>query len=553
MTGQEISKINDKLKADRSLWDSVWQDIADYIVFRKNSIVGVIPAGSKVTQKMFDSTATLAAENLAAWIDSNLTSMGMEWFSLKIGRGFGENKEVQEWLEACKKIQYDALRASNFSGQWHEVLNDLTTFCTGALYVEEKEVKKAGFNGLNFIAMPPGTYTHAEGRDGISTALFREFEVPAQEALEKWPDKVGDEIKKDAEKDSSKLYKFIHAVFPKTWYGGKHKTKMEFVSYYVDYSKRTIMQEGGFDDFRFFVIPWLKQSGESYGRGPGWTALPDIKTLHRVKELALSEWALCIRPPLAVLDNGVIGSVRWTPAGITVVSKLDAVKPILTGAKFSDNRVREEDLRNQIKEVFHGDKVQFIPPRQETGQMTAYEVSKRYELAQALLGPTFGNIVAHGLNPIVETTFNMMFRAGAFPQPPAALSQMAGMGGDQVRIEYESPLARAQRGQDVDAINRTIQDVAPLAQAKPDIWDNFDFDATAVHIGEVRGIPAKLLTSEKDKKAKRAARAQAEMARQQLEQAQQGAAAAKDIAGAAKDMPPDAMAKMAEMAGKMGA
>lgn len=554
MTGQEIARINDRLRSDRSLWDAMWQDIADYIVFRKNSIVGVIPAGSKVTNKMFDSTATLAAENLAAWIDSNLTSMGMEWFSLKVSRGFGENKEVQTWLEVCKRIQYDALRASNFSSQWIEVLNDLTAFCTGGLFAEENEIKRSGFNGLNFICLPPGSYCHAKGRDGISKALFREFEIPAQEAIERWPDKVGEEIKKDGEKDSSKPYKFIHAVFPKTWYGGKHKTNMEFVSYYVDHSKKTIMNEGGFNDFPFFVIPWMVQSGEDYGRGPGWTAIPDVKTLHRVKELSLADWALCIRPPLAVLDNGVIGSVRWTPAGLTIIKKVDAVKPMQTGSKFGDNRIKEADLRNQIKEVFHGDKVNYIPPREETGEMTAFEVAKRYELAQGLLGPTFGNIITHGLNPLVETTFNMMFRAGAFPPPPLALAKMVGVSGDHVRIQYESPLARAQRSQDVDAINATVRDVGLIVQetGKADIWDNFEFDPTATHIAEVRGMPAKLVASEESKKKKRDARANAEMQKQQLDAAQQGAGAAKDIARAAKEMPPDAMGRMAEMAGKVG-
>ena len=82
MNGKELIRINDKLKADRSLWDQQWQDIADNIVFRKTSIIGVTTPGDKKTTKMYDSTATTYAQKLAAWINGNLTSG--EWFSLKM-------------------------------------------------------------------------------------------------------------------------------------------------------------------------------------------------------------------------------------------------------------------------------------------------------------------------------------------------------------------------------------------------------------------------------------------------------------------------------------
>ena len=556
MTGADICKINDKLKSDRSIWDSMWQDIADYIVFRKASITGKRDPGEKLTNKMFDSTATLSADDLVAWIDSNLTSMGMEWYGVKIGE-LGEDKEAKEWLETCTKIHFNYLRSSNFSSQWLEVLSDAVTFATGAFYVEENEISKSGFNGLNFISMAPSTYCAINGRDGRCQGIYREFEITAQEAIDRWPNKVSEDLKKMAEKDSSTLNPFIQACFPKTWYGGKHKTNMAFASYYVDAKKKTIMAESGYDDFRFFVIPWKRESGETYGRGCSWTALPDVKTLNKAKELGLSDWALGIRPPLAVLDNGVVGSVRLTPGGLTIVKKENAITPILTGSKYSDNRLKESELRQSIKECYHSDKVKFIPAREETGQMTAFEVARRYALAQQLLGPTFGNIVFHGLDPMIETTFNMIlqiskqagFKNGPFPAPPEIIMQ----GTDKARIEYESPMARSQRQNELASIQNTVSSVAPMEELQPGIvGDTFDLDKTALYIGEIQGIPAKLIRSDKDKKIRRDARAKQQMAAQQMEQVQAGAGAVKDIAGAAKDMPPEAMNKMAGMMGKWG-
>jgi len=538
MNGKELIKINDNLKNDRSLWDSMWQEIADNIVFRKASIIGKITPGSKLTQKMFDSTATMVAEDLAAWIHSNLTSMGMEWFSLKIGGEFEENKEVQEWLEECKKIQFAALRDSNFSGEWMEVLNDLVTFCTGALFIEEQEIVNPGFNGFNFISLPPGTYSVMEGRNGRVQGLFREFDLRPQEAVDRWGEnKVSEDIKGDVKKDPSKMHTFVHACFPKKWFGGKNKTQKEFVSYYVDAKKKIIMSTGGYDNFPFFVIPWRRESGETYGRGPGWTALPDIKSIHKAGELGLKEWALSILPPLGMVDNGVIGSVRLTPGGLTVIKKDGDLKPILTGAKYSENRPKKEDLKQAIREVFHGDKVKFIPPREQTGQMTAYEVARRYQLAQQLLGPTFGNIIYHGLDLIIETSFNMMNRAKAFPDAPELIQE-------NVKVYYESPLARAQRIQEIEAINNTLEAGGAIAEVKPDIMDNFKLDETMVHVAEVLGYPSKLINSEAEREEIRNARAKAEKQRADLEQAALVASAAKDAAGAAKDMPPEIMGQL---------
>lgn len=536
MNGKELYKINDNLKQSRAIVDAMHQDIADNIVFRKASIVGKIEPGSKLTQKLYDSTATMCAHDLAAWINGNMTASGMDWYSLRLaGMQKEEDKGLQERLEEAKKVQYEAFRDSNWAGEWNEVLLDLVQFGTGAFHVEENEIEKSGFNGFNFIPMPPGTYCVILDRARKAKGIFRELEIKAQEAMDRWPDKVNEKIKKDAVKDPSKLHPFIHACFPKKWFGGKHKTPHEFVSYYGDAKKKKIMEVGGYPEFRFFVIPWLRESGEDYGRGPGWTALPDVKTAHKATQLALEEWPLSIKPPLIVKDNGVIGSVRWIPGGITIVRDLDNVKTWDTGAKFSDNRLRSEDLKNNIREIFHNDKVKFIPPREQTGQMTAYEVARRYQMAQQLLGPTFGNIIDHGLDPMIEVTFNMMRAAGAFGDDFELP--------ENVEIEYESPLARAQRIHEVESISNTLEFINGTLEFWPDGMDNIKSDDTIVHVAQRLGTPAKLITSKDEKKTIRDDRKDTDKS-QQLEQLALAAKAAKDAAGAAKDMPPGVMEQL---------
>ncbi len=50
----------------------------------------------------------------------------------------------------------------------------------------------------------------------------------------------------------------------------------------------------------------MKVAGEIYGRGPVITALPDIKTLNKVKELVLKNASLAIAGVYTAADDGVL-------------------------------------------------------------------------------------------------------------------------------------------------------------------------------------------------------------------------------------------------------
>jgi hypothetical protein len=88
-------------------------------------------------------------------------------------------------------------------------------------------------------------------------------------------------------------------------------------------------------------------------------------------------------------------------------------------------------------------------------------------------------------------------------------------------------MARAQRTSDIMAIQRTISLVAPVAEAVPQILDNYDFDEMARHIARITGLPQKMVKDSDRVQEERQQRAQAQ-------QAQMMAAVAKDAAGAAK-------------------
>jgi len=165
--------------------------------------------------------------------------------------------------------------------------------------------------------------------------------------------------------------------------------------------------------------------------------------------------------------------------------------------------------------------------------MTAHEVMVRHEMMQRLLGPTLGRLETELLGPVIERVFGIMFRAGALPEPPPVVLQYAEQGG-KIDIEYESPIARAQRSGDAQAIEATFGFVTQFAELRPEILDNFDLDEAAKIIARVRAVPATVLRSAEQVKSARDARSEAQQQQQRLDQVTALATAAGKAAPAVK-------------------
>jgi len=95
-------------------------------------------------------------------------------------------------------------------------------------------------------------------------------------------------------------------------------------------------------------------------------------------------------------------------------------------------------------------------------------------------------------------------------------------------IEYDSPLSRAQKSEQVVGIARTFEVLAPLASAQPQIFDVFDGDALAQLAAEVNGVPQKVLNTPEEIQQMRESR----NASQQLQGLLAAAPAANQAAGA---------------------
>ncbi len=303
-----------------------------------------------------------------------------------------------------------------------------------------------------------------------------------------------------------------------------------------------VVRTGGYNEFPYLVPRWSKATGEVYGRSPSYNALPDIKTLNKAVELGLKAWSKAIDPPLLVQDDGVIGRVRMTPGGITVIRSDAAVKPFQSGANMQLNAFKENELKTAIRQAYYSDQLQL----QQGPQMTATEVQVRYELMQRLLGPTLGRFQSEFLNPLIERVFGIMFRADAFLPAPELLQ------GQSIDIEYVGPLARSQRMEEAVAVERLYQLAMQLGQADPSVMDILNNDEAVRMRAELLGVPKSVLRGRAEVDELRQARMEAQMMQQQMMMQQQQAEIAAKQSAALKDAAdPGAQQVLEQVAGEL--
>ena len=536
----DLVKQYEQLKLRRLNWEATWEEIATFILPRKSEIISDRTAGTKQTRKLFDSTAIEANERLAASISGSVTNPVTQWFSFDLpGTNMlqgGRRRNIDLWLQEVSSSIFRQLRLSNFNTEIGEVYLDVGAFGTGAIYVDE-QVGANDWNGLHFRALHLGEYVIGEDANGLVDTIFREMKMSAQAAVTRWGKNVSDKVWEIAQQRPHEELRFLHCVLPQTpnmkasIKGAISKVRdFPFVSFYLDTQYQKIMSVRGYNEFPFMVARWAKASGEIYGRGPGFTALPDVQSLNKADELGLRAWAKAIDPPILSLHDAVLGTPDLRPSRLNIVTEMGALQPFPQATNMQLDNIKREDKRNSIRRIFFMDQVQFIPERGKT-PATAMEIQARMDIMLQILGPTLARLEFELLQPLINRVFSMMLRKELLPPPPPEVMQIAEQVGGQIDVEFRGPIARAKRRAEAFSIQNSVGYAMQLAQAMPEILDLFNPDAIVRQLAHVEGAPQTILRSFEEVMQIRQQRAQQMQQQQQMAQMKDGAEMVRNVRG----------------------
>lgn len=533
---ERFIKRYDKLMEDSSSHRSEWQKLADYIQPNKNQITKQRARGAKTTQELMEGTSIRACNSLASFIAGTLTNMAVKFFTLTVDDEIVKKDTASSlWLESTSQKTLSWLRRSNFGTESQELYRELGAFGTGAILFDERIRTQANrFGGYMFRSLPIGGYVIAENPEGFVDTMYTKMKLSPVQMAQRWgkdalSEAAGKKLNTNSQDDQREV---IHAVEPNvSWRGGLLKSNKAWASIFIDLDAKHIISQGGYHEFPAMVPRWAKMSGETYGRGPGHDAYPDIRSLNKAMEFMFRAWAKAIDPPINVLDDSVVGNViNQIPSGVNVVRDLNAIQPWQSQTRFEQNQQIIPDLRLAILETFFVDKFQL--PNKTI--ITATEVERRLELMQQILGPVVGRLETEYLAPLIERAFRVLYRANMLDPIPDALLRYAQLrGGLEISIKYEGPLARSQRQNDLAAVQRFLEMAAPVVTVYPDAIDVMKWDEFIMFIGELTSIPKQLLNSVNEIKRIRAKREAERAQLMQQQQINQGADTAQKLGAAA--------------------
>ena len=513
-----LCKRKGKLKAQRGTWETHWQDLTNFILPNSADFNLRRSKGDKRSTLIYDSTGVHANEMLAAGLHGMLTNPASNWFSLRLKNANSEASEqadVKDWLEDTAETILSELSGPDvaFASHIHEYYLSLCSIGTACMFIGEPAQRE----GISFRSIHIDEIFVAENADGLIDTVFRQFKMTVRQIVQKWgEDSLSPRIKRMYEKkEYDKDVELLHCVYPREdmTKGKKAAIMLPIASVYIDEKDQHVLAEGGFDEMPFMVSRWSKTTGEVFGRSPGQTALPDIKMLQEMMKTTIKAGQKIVDPPLLVPDDGVLGPVRTVPGGLNYyrASSGARIEPLLTGGNIPISFQMMEDIRGRIRTTFFLDQLQF----QGGPQMTATEVIERTERTLRLLGPTLGRLQSEFLGPMIERIFGVLSRADRLPPAPEIISEQ------ELKIEYVSPLARAQRQTETQGIMKTLEFVGPIASMDPQAAQILKGAETVRHIAELNGMPPKLLKSDDDLMEEAKAQQQALAAQQQMQQSEQ--------------------------------
>lgn len=514
----KIVKRLDALKSKRSHLETDWRDCFDMTFPERGSgllgdVIDSTQARSRTASRL-DSTGTDSARILASALMSGMTPANSRWFALDVG---GESDDERKWLDAAADTIWQNIHAANFDAAGFECMLDVVPAGWCVLFTD---INRMAGGGYAFEQWPIAEcYVASTRQDGRIDTIYRRYAISAAQAVETFGlDNLSDKAKDKARLKPDDMVQFVRVIEPRSGAqdGARMSKNMPFASCDVEVDGKHLVREQGFEEFPCAVPRWTIVPSSHYAVGPTFHALPDLLELNELVRLEKAAADLAVSGMWIAEDDGVLNprTVKVGPRKIIIANSVDSMKELKSGADFNVSFTLKAQLQAQIRKVFMADQLQ----PQDGPAMTATEVHVRVGMIRQLLGPVYGRLQSEYLQPFVERCFGLAFRAGILGQPPQTLRNR------DFHVRYISPLARAQRLEDVTAMDRVEQGLMLKAEAMPELLDVYNFEEAESLRAQYLGVPGKVMRTDKEllaiRKQRADAQAQAQQAQQQAQMAQ---------------------------------
>lgn len=523
LSAKGICDLNDRLRADASSMVSLWHECGKMCLTRK--VQSLLSSSSSTPSDdaprrenmLLNTVAVEAAKTNAAGCLSWITPSDTPWFVWKPVPQLAGNDAVESWLSTCTEIAQTYLSASNFYNRVHELFLDRVTFGTGVLTVRAGKTKP-----LIFETHDVGSFVLQENDEGDVTMMLREREFTAMQAKERFqtvPPKIEDDL---AQNKPNAKHIFIHAIIPQP----DREARMPFLSVWIHRESKTEVLRSGFEELPFFATRYLKWAESNpYGCSPAMEALAEIRGVNYLEELMATLAEVTVTPRV-ILPQGYNGVPDLRAGGITMGGMDQATFPKewMTGGKFDVGINLMERKEKMIEALFHKPLFDMFSSLER--EITAYEARAREAEKLARFSPAFTQLTTELINPVLERVFMLLWRSNKLPKPPQEAIMRNSIGQPVLmfpQVVQTSRMALAMQALKKSAFATMLELWTPMAEIKPEVFDNLDADRVFRDLLRGDGAPEPWTRPEEEVQEIRRARELAQQQQQQMEMLAQAA------------------------------
>lgn len=530
---QRVMRTQAQLLSERSTFDAHYRELGDYFAPRRARFQQDerTRAGSKRNDRIINNTGIEGAKTLSSGMMAGLTSPARPWFRLVTpDADLNEMGDVKEWLYHVETRMRDVISQSNFYNVAPTSYFDLGTFGTACIIVDEDDDSV-----IRCSALTVGSYVLATSHRGVVDTVVRELSMTPRQMRQRFGDATLSRQTRDACNDAGQADKYrtvLHMIGPNPDHtpGMTEKTHKAFLSVYLEKTgdDDCVLSVGGYDTMPIMAPRWSVPGEDVYGDSPSMNALGDCRALQKLEGRKLEIIDKLSQPPMKGSPELRMQNVSMIPGGITYVTGAHGggmLEPSYIPAPQAIPAIAAEIMQHErrINASFYVDLFLMLS-QSDRREITAREIDERHEEKLLMLGPVLERLHDEFLNPFIDRVFDIMVRRGMIPEAPESLQ------GENIRPEYISILAQAQRAVAVGGIERMMLFGVNAAQGNPEAMDKIDVDQALDEYALSLGVPPTMIRTDEKVRALRDARAQQQQQAQMAEQAkalQATAAAAK--------------------------
>lgn len=458
LSAEDLTKRANIADNRKQNWVPMLRDCYEYALPQRN-LYQITQPGAEKMDRVFDSTAINATQKFATRMQAGVVPPFQMWQDFMPGSDIPEEKRppVINKLQRIQKKFFEVIHQSNFDTASSEYFMDLASGTAIMLALEGGDR-----DPVRFTAVPNAQVSMDEGPMGGIDGVFRTHTMDLRNVPQTWDDINADGkglIQKRLKDNPNLKATLLEATYfdPDT---DKFRYEVIIKSFVTDDSTgvnpgqgqavgdaapKNRIVERELQESPWIITRWIKVAGEVFGRGPLMFALPDIRTVNKVKEMILQRASFDVAGMWEAVDDGVMNpfTIEIAPGNIIPVAASGNLKPLSPSTNFDVTQLILADLQSSIKQALLDRGL----PEETASVRSPTEIIARMKELQIDIGSPFARIMSEFITPLTNRVLGIMARKGIIDIPVR-------VDGKNVKIIPTSPLAAQQN---LDDLQTTLQ------------------------------------------------------------------------------------------------